>query len=78
MTTLRSYVSFIFEEVLPLFAADTCALISLVGKLFTPPANPDSFLAFVLSPSGDLRDQLVFIILLNNERAGGSPTFIGQ
>ena len=36
-------VLFLFEEVLPLFAADTCALIPLVGKRFTTPDNPDSF-----------------------------------
>ena len=43
MTTLLSYVSFIFEEVMPLFAADTCALLPLAGKRVTPPANPYSF-----------------------------------
>ena len=47
ITTLRSSVLFLFEEVLPLFAEDTFILLSLVGKRFTPPANPDSFwLAF--------------------------------
>ena len=43
MTTLRSSVSFLFEEVLPLFVADTCYLLPLVSKQFTPPSNPDSF-----------------------------------
>ena len=43
MTTLRSSVSFMFEEVLPLFSADTCSLIPLVGKLVTPPVIPYLF-----------------------------------
>ena len=46
MTTLRSSV-LLFEELLPLFSADTCALLPLVGKRLTSPANTDSFqLAF--------------------------------
>ena len=43
MATLYSSISFLFEEVMPLFEADTCALLPLVGKRVSPPANPYSF-----------------------------------
>ena len=43
MTTLRSFVSFVFEEVLLIFALDTCYLLLLVGKWVTPTVNIGSF-----------------------------------
>ena len=76
MTTIRSSVSFVFEELLPLFAADTCALLPLVGKRFTPPSNPDSFWISFLNPSDDLRYQPVIVVLSSTDRAGDAPIFI--